>query len=121
MKRYGLIVISIILLDQVLKYLFPYKVKNYGASFSILENSPSLLIAIAVLALVIFSYLFFKSKEDKLALSLLFAGTFSNLIDRLIYGYIIDYLPLPYLFTFNLADLSNTMGVVILIIKILKK
>ena len=118
LKKYIAIILSIVLIDQFLKNLLPFKIKNYGASFSILENFPNLLLVISIIALIVFIYLFVKFKEDKLALTFLIAGTFSNLIDRVVLGYIIDYINLPNLFTFNLADLSNTIGVILLIIKL---
>jgi len=119
-KKYFLIAIFIVLIDQFLKYFFPYKVKNYGASFNLLENYKLILISISILAIILFLFLFFKTKENKLGLSFLISGTFSNLIDRIFLGYVIDYIPFFNLFTFNLADLSNTIGVLILIIITLK-
>lgn len=118
-QKYLLMAVFIVIIDQIIKHSLNNAVKNYGASFSILTNHPTTLVIISILALIIFIYFFFKS-EEKLALSFLIAGTLSNLIDRLFLGYVIDYIHLPYLFTFNLADLSNTIGVIILIIKLWK-
>ena len=53
-------------------------------------------------------------------MSLLISGTTSNLIDRLFLGYVIDYIPFLYLFTFNLADLVNSIGIILLITKLWK-
>ena len=119
-KKYLIIILSVVLLDQFLKNLLPFKVKNYGASFNLLQNYPALLIITSILALIIFTYFFVQFKEDKLAITFLIAGTLSNLIDRIFLGYIVDYINLPNLFTFNLADLANTIGVILLIIKLWK-
>lgn len=114
-RKYLFITLLIIILDQILKNLLPYKIKNYGAAFNLLENYSIFLILISFLALVLFVYLFFKTKYNELAFALLISGTISNLIDRLFWGYVIDYIPFFGLFTFNLADLANTIGVILLL------
>jgi len=120
-RKYLLLIALIIGIDQFMKYILPFKVRNYGASFDILENQNILLISISLIAFLLFLYLFLRTKENKFALSLLIAGTISNLTDRIVLGYIVDYIPLPYLFTFNLADMANFIGVLILIKTLWKK
>jgi lipoprotein signal peptidase len=120
-KKYLAIIIFIITIDQLFKYFMPFKIRNYGASFDILKDQNILLISISLTALILFLYLFLRTKENKFSLSLLIAGTASNLTDRILLGYIIDYIPLPYLFTFNIADLANFIGVLILIKTLWKK
>src|SRR3989344_4021632 len=60
LKKYIAIILSIVLIDQFLKNLLSFKIKNYGASFSILENFPNLLLVISIIALIVFIYLFVK-------------------------------------------------------------
>jgi signal peptidase II len=115
MKKYAYLTFFIVLTDAALKFLLPNKTRNYGAAFDILENYRISLIIVSLLALILFIYLFFKSQENKLGLSLLIAGTLSNLLDRLFLGYVVDFIPFFGLFTFNLGDLSNVLGVIILI------
>ncbi len=121
LKKYHLIILGIVFIDQILKYFLSFKVKNYGASFSILQNYPALLTIISIIALIAFILIFVNYPEDRFSMSFLIAGTLSNLIDRIFLGYVVDYISLPYLFAFNIADLANTIGVVILMIKLLKK
>ncbi len=120
MKKELIIIFLIILIDQFLKRSLNHILRNYGASFNILEGYKLILIIISLIALIIFIYLFIKEK-DKIPFSLLIAGTTSNLIDRLLLGYVVDYINLFNLFNFNLADLSNTIGIIILILKTWKK
>ena len=59
-------------------------------------------------------------KFDIIGYSLLTGGIIGNLIDRIIYGYVIDYLDF-YIFNynypvFNFADISIVIGVIIVII-----
>jgi len=85
-----------------------------------------LIINILIAAIVIFLlgyiyYLLKHKKQTEAALFfMLFLGAISNLTDRLIYGYVIDYLNLRYFTVFNLADVMISIGALILIIKNLR-
>lgn len=102
---------------------------NYGAAFNLLQGfqwTRVLLIAVALAVLIITAYFYFKVRGRSLlhfGLIFFFAGTFCNMLDRIIYGYVIDWLTLSFipLPAFNVADLSNIVGVVFLIIVLLKK
>ncbi|MGI6787721.1 MAG: signal peptidase II [Acholeplasmataceae bacterium] len=148
-----LIIISIIGLDQGLKYLakfllqgknevtwiphvltFNY-VENRGAAWGMLEGKHFFFFIITIIALVVFGYMFtkadFKNKKVySLSIAFLIAGTLGNALDRLILGYVIDFIHVPFLtyildlvglsnFWFNIADLSLTVGVILLVIDIL--
>ena len=54
------------------------------------------------------------SKTYTIALSLILAGALGNLIDRLLYGYVIDFLDFRVWPVFNVADSAITIGAVIL-------
>lgn len=137
--RFLLIAMLIFVLDHLLKYL-PKKEKcflficfkyttNTGAAFSLFAHfawTKFLLVAIALIILVVVGFFYFKFEDKKLlkwALALIFAGTLSNLLDRIILGYVIDVLTLPLknFPAFNLADVSNLVGVILLIIYLEKK
>ena len=99
-------------------------VENEGAAFSILTGQRIFLILIAVVILiVIFNYLRknkIESKEEKIAFSLIIGGSVGNLIDRIVRGYVIDFLDFKifrYNFPiFNLADTFIVIGVLLLLI-----
>jgi signal peptidase II len=61
------------------------------------------------------------SKFELLALSLLLAGGIGNLVDRIAYGYVIDFMNIGIGILrsgiFNVADIAVTLGVLLLIIK----
>ena len=52
-----------------------------------------------------------------LALSFILAGALGNLIDRMFFGYVIDFLDFRVWPVFNIADSAITIGALILIIK----
>ena len=71
-------------------------VHNDGAAWSILSGNRLLLIFISLIALIIIYYLFIKDKDlkkiDILTYGMLIGGIIGNLFDRIIYGYVIDFL-----------------------------
>lgn len=119
MKKYIKIAILLILLDQIIKYIF----KNYytystntGAVFGILQNQTKLIIFLTFFALGFLIYYIPKIKTQ-LGLALIFSGLIGNLIDRLTYSYVIDYIKISVWPAFNLADIFLVLGVIIIIVK----
>ena len=129
---------SKIILDNVLslgksitifdKFLYITKVYNDGISFSMLTGKRWLIVFFSILILIFLYFYMKKFKENKrniIAFSLIFGGLLGNLIDRIIYGYVVDYLRFiifDYNFPiFNLADICITIGVILLIINMLRK
>lgn len=100
---------------------------NTGASFGILRNNRILLIILSIIALLILLRYISTFKETKyniIGLGLLMGGIIGNLLDRVLFGYVRDFLNfyiIGYDFpVFNIADISIVLGVFILIISILK-
>lgn len=82
-----------------------------------------LITAVVILLLIYIIYLIsYKSERQSeiIFLSIIFAGALSNIFDRLLYGYVVDYLELKYFTVFNLADVMISGGAIILILKNLK-
>ena len=102
---------------------------NTGAAFSILTGQRILLILIATIILIIlFNYIRknkVKEKIDILAFSLIIGGSLGNLIDRIVRGYVVDFLDFKifgYNFPiFNLADTFIVIGVFLLLITTIRK
>ena len=102
------------------------KVSNTGAAFSILNNLTILLVLISILSIVFLLYIkkeFKNTLKNKIAFGLILGGVIGNLIDRLILGYVRDFLDFNifgYNYPiFNLADSFIVIGVIILIIDII--
>jgi signal peptidase II len=57
----------------------------------------------------------------KMGLCMLWAGCIGNLIDRVLYGFVIDFIDLRVWPVFNIADASITLGAVIVILSIITK
>lgn len=102
-------------------------VNNYGAAWSILHNKTAFLIIISIIILIIlFRYqVFFKmNKRNKIAFGLIYGGLLGNLLDRVVYGYVRDFLDfriLNYNYpVFNIADSCLVIGIILLVIAIFK-
>lgn len=128
MRKFFLLSLAIISFDQVTKFFFKNKdmeifrflsfnyTENTGAAFGILKNQNLFLIIISILVIsLIIYYLNKASEKDKLALTFIFAGTFGNLIDRVLHGFVIDFIDFHFWPVFNIADSSNVVGALLLI------
>lgn len=130
--------ISKLVIDKVLKinetisvidnFFSITKVFNRGASFSMFIGYRLLFILIGIITIVVlFKYLnkFKINKRNIVAFSLLIGGIIGNLIDRVIYGYVIDFLDFT-IFNydapiFNIADTCICIGAFLLLYAIIKK
>jgi len=104
---------------------------NTGAAFSFLSDAGGvqrwLFSAIAIVASVWIIWLLRKHQSEKLfsfTLAFILGGALGNLIDRIAYGYVVDFLDFhwgAYHFAaFNLADSAITCGAALLILDSLK-
>ena len=101
---------------------------NKGAAFSFLAAAPGwqtpLFIVVAVVAIVVVSVLLLRSPADRLVrggLALILGGALGNLIDRLRFGQVVDFLDF-HLYgwhwpAFNVADSAITIGAGLLIVE----
>ena len=99
---------------------------NDGAAFSILKGKRVFFIIMTIVVVFLIVYYFLKNKVywvEKYSLLLIISGAVGNLIDRIMYGYVIDFLDFiifGYDFpVFNIADSFITIGAIGLIISIL--
>lgn len=104
-------------------------INNDGAAFSILVGKRIFLILVAILVIILLLYYIKKNniqnKLEIISLSLILGGSLGNLIDRVVRGYVIDFLDFKifnYNFPiFNLADTFIVIGVFLLLLKELRK
>ena len=136
------IVIAILFLDQVSKFLVTKNlflgqsivvikgifhlslVHNRGAAFGLLKNQVPLFVVTSIIAVFL---IFLELKKRKrvliyeVSLALVLAGALGNLIDRAIFGYVIDFLDFRIWPVFNIADSSISIGAVLLGLSILRQ
>jgi len=106
--------------------------QNKGAAFSFLHDAAGwqryFLITVSMIAIVVIPFFIKKNKKEPLALwsfTFILAGAIGNLIDRIYYGYVIDFIYLHvndfYWPAFNIADSFITIGAFLLIFDMVKK
>lgn len=109
-------------------FFYISNVHNYGAAFSILYGNRIFLILVSIIALILVYHFLLKNKKfewiDIVIYSLLIGGILGNLFDRIIYGYVVDYLDF-YIFNynfpiFNIADICIVCSVILIIIDTLR-
>jgi signal peptidase II len=132
---------AIIILDQITKtlvrinlalgetwspweWLEPYarivNWKNTGAAFGMLPSLGDFITILAIVVAIAIVYYFPQvPREDwtmRLAMGLEFGGAVGNLFDRLTIGWVTDFVSIWRFPVFNVADLSITLGVIVLLL-----
>jgi len=96
------------------------RVHNVGGAFGIFPGSGTLFIIVSsVVAVGLFIFLLKGDLRGRLlgiGLSLVLGGAIGNLIDRLDYGYVLDFFEVRGFSIFNLADTCVTIGVGLVLI-----
>ena len=98
---------------------------NYGAAWSMLSGYRFFLILISIVILLIIYMMFIKNRKlsnfDNITYGMLIGGIIGNLIDRIIYGYVIDFLDFNIFGydypVFNIADSFIVVSIILLVIK----
>ena len=141
-KKIYLILFLSVLLDQIIKILVSYNMnsgesiniinnffsityaKNIGAAWSMFSGARIILILLGIVAInVIFFFFIFNkelNKKEQFLYSILMGGILGNIIDRVVYGYVIDYLDFKifgYNYPiFNVADIFIVVSIILIII-----
>ena len=135
-------IITLVFIDQISKYwilsflelgesfnLLPFLdltlIFNSGIAFGLLDNLGNLgswLLYLLVTSIIIyFTYLTLKaeSKTESLIMLLILSGGLGNVIDRTIYGYVVDFIHFNFngysFYVFNFADSLITVGAILYI------
>ena len=93
-------------------------ITNTGAAFGILKNQQLALIFFSIFVIGVICYYneeILKKTSDSVLVAALLGGTLGNLIDRIAYGFVIDFLDFQFWPAFNMADSAITISVIGLI------
>lgn len=96
-------------------------VKNTGVAFGLLRHASSHIILLTVVSAAVLFVILFRAKRlyDRFALGLILGGAVGNLIDRLRFGYVVDFLDFRIWPVFNVADTCVSIGVGLLLLDLL--
>ena len=112
--------------------IFPFfdltHIHNYGISFGLLSGfiSPKIIVLIGLIVTLLIYFIYIQSSEklEKWGLIMIISGALSNILDRILNNYVLDFISLHYNDfywpAFNFADIYITIGVLIIIYQIVK-
>ena len=114
---------------SVLPILDVAHIHNYGISFGLFSGiiPPSLIIILSLIITIIIAYIMIKASNEveKWGLMLILSGAVSNIIDRLMNHYVLDFIYIHYKDfywpAFNFADIYITFGVLMILYQIIKE
>ena len=99
---------------------------NTGIGFGLLSTNYSIFynlitIFIGIIILLLFNFLFFSEKIDKLIYCIIIGGALGNFYDRMVFHAVPDFIDLHYQtfhwFTFNIADVFISIGILAFILR----
>lgn len=124
----------IILIDQFLKYKIRqnggFYLCNRGMSFGIVPPIPIFWFIFSIFLLLLVIFFVFLYNQESFSKNLLFFGVFlllggalSNVLDRLFFGCVLDYISILKKFfpIFNIADISIFCGSLFILVFLIKK
>jgi signal peptidase II len=98
--------------------------QNTGAIFGLFRDSAILFAAVSLVVIGLIVAFQARSRGDPIlaaALGLLMGGAIGNLVDRLRYGYVVDFVDIGLgdwrFYTFNVADASISLAILLLLIR----
>ena len=136
------IVLSVILIDRATKVFFAGAlslgesipvirnifhftlVHNTGIAFGLFKNQGIVFIIVPIIAIILIAFnIYYYRNNDYvgraylIGFSLILAGAIGNLIDRILFGHVIDFIDLRVWPVFNTADSAITIGTIIILFK----
>lgn len=100
-------------------------IRNFGAGFGIMQQQTWILIFISITVIGVILYYLDRIKDKEILLQFLvgfvLGGTIGNLIDRVSYGSVIDFLDFRIWPVFNFADGFVTIGIIGLVVYLWRK
>jgi signal peptidase II len=134
---FAIVTLSVVLLDQLTKFLIRHFqpvwdlkiltiqfIQNTGAGFGILQGKVFWLgiLSLIVAGAILYNYKHI-SKENwmQYAFALFLGGTIGNMIDRLLIGYVTDFVYFKFWPAFNVADACLSIAVIFIVVLTLRK
>lgn len=100
-------------------------VENTGIAFGLFPQGHSLFIIISLIIILVIIFFerkkVIKSLKERFCLGLVLGGALGNLIDRLRFGFVIDFLDFRIWPVFNLADSGVCIGGILMVFFLLRK
>ncbi|KPK42384.1 MAG: hypothetical protein AMJ78_02720 [Omnitrophica WOR_2 bacterium SM23_29] len=96
-------------------------IQNTGAAFGLFKNQTTFFIAVSIIAIIFIIFSLSKRKAGSyLSLALILGGAIGNLIDRIRFGYVVDFLDFRVWPVFNVADSCISIGAFLLFLLLIR-
>ena len=141
MKKFWLTTLSVLVIDQLSKYairssiplrssvpLFPFldftHISNTGVSFGLFQGFSEMW---TLIALLIVGYIFYNYKElattpiSTYAIGAIIGGALGNILDRVLFGAVTDFIDFKIWPAFNIADTAISLGALVLVYELWKE
>lgn len=144
----GVLAVLLIFIDQITKYLAIHNLKgqgmisvlgevlclryveNTGAAFSLFHNTDSFMTVVSIMTFIVLGFFVYgyakllktgEFRSERIAIIFLFGGAAGNLIDRVMYHFVVDFIYVKIIDfpTFNVADCYITCAVFFIIIRLI--
>lgn len=144
-KKYNFVLsiaLFIVFLDQFTKFLIKQNLQlnqsipviknifhltyitNTGSAFGLFKGLNWFFIIFSIIVIIAIFYFITQIKNNEklmqFSVGLLLGGTIGNLIDRVVYGFVVDFIDFRIWPVFNVADSAVTIGIIVLIVLLWK-
>jgi signal peptidase II len=107
---------------NILPFFSVVYVRNTGSAFGMFKSLGNVFfIAAATIAIAVVAVLIARNREGRFGLSLILGGAAGNMADRLVHGYVVDFLDFyagsHHWPAFNVADSALTVGIGLLLLR----
>ncbi len=130
--KHLLFVVILVFIDLISKFYFMYHTLNFGffsldystntgIAFGFFKGFNLLFVILSFIIIGAILYYYNSIKNSQYAFDLILAGAFGNLINRIFYGGVIDFIDFKFWPVFNFADVFVTIGVIYLIFRLWKE
>lgn len=108
---------SLPIIKNILHFTY---ITNTGSAFGLFKSFNIFFIIFSIIVVLAIFYFMRKIKQNErlmqFSVGLLLGGTIGNLIDRISYGYVVDFIDFRIWPVFNVADSAITISIILLII-----
>ena len=115
--------LSFYVAKPVTSFLSFQLVHNYGAAYGIFQNQRVFLLLVSLMVGVV-CLMWLKRADNSfwmtLGLAFILIGAWGNFLDRLLLGYVIDFIDIRIFPVFNVADMSIDAGIACLVMDMVK-
>jgi signal peptidase II len=112
-------ILKVIALQEVImsNFLFDFTlVLNTGMTWGLFKDNNTILLFLSIIIVGLIIYFYDSFSKVKLGINLILVGAFSNIIDRIFFGYVVDFVDFRFFPVFNIADACITLGAIYIII-----